>query len=44
MRTDRVTTVYTDDGIPQAIETHLRGQDVAIQKVPLREADTVIAP
>jgi len=41
MRTDRVTTVYTDDGIPQAIESFLQGQDVEIQKIPLRKESAV---
>jgi DeoR/GlpR family transcriptional regulator of sugar metabolism len=38
VRTDKVATVYTDDGIPQAVETLLHEKDVAIEKVPLHAA------
>jgi DeoR/GlpR family transcriptional regulator of sugar metabolism len=34
IRTDKVATVYTDDGLPPAVETHLLGKNVAIKKVP----------
>jgi DeoR/GlpR family transcriptional regulator of sugar metabolism len=34
MRTEKVSYVYTDDGIPQGVETFLRQRDVKIKKVP----------
>jgi DeoR/GlpR family transcriptional regulator of sugar metabolism len=41
VRTDQITTVYTDDGIPSKIESHLQEKKVEIKKVPLREVDAV---
>jgi DeoR/GlpR family transcriptional regulator of sugar metabolism len=34
VRTDKVKTVYTDDGIPPAIEVYLQRKEVEIKKVP----------
>ncbi|MDR0450511.1 MAG: DeoR/GlpR family DNA-binding transcription regulator [Treponema sp.] len=34
MRTEEVNSVYTDDGIPQGVESFLRQRDVRIKKVP----------